>query len=38
MAFMIAATRASGRVSIANVAVGVSYPDFMETFGQLTAP
>ena len=36
MAFMIAATRASAPVTIHQVAVGVSYPDFIETFARLT--
>lgn len=38
MAFIIAATRASGRVSIGNVAVGVSYPEFLETFASVVRP
>lgn len=36
MAFMIAASRASGPVTIADVAVDVSYPGFMDAFARLT--
>lgn len=36
MAFWIAATRASGPVTITNVAIEVSYPGFMETIASLT--
>ena len=38
MAFMIAATRAAGRVTISDVAVGVSYPEFIETFANVVRP
>lgn len=38
MAFIIAATRASGRVSIGDVAVGISYPEFMETLASVVHP
>ena len=37
MAFMLAATRAAAPVTIHRVAVGVSYPEFLETFGRVTA-
>lgn len=38
MAFMIAATRASAPVTIHRVAVGISYPEFDETFARVTSP